>query len=438
MDQVNIPKVLIINQPFNNNTGGGITLSNLFADWGKELLAVACSGYMLVDVMDAAVCNNYYQLGSKERKWIFPLNLVRHNYYSGPLRLTDKSKEHIVKTKSKTRVKLILDFVLPVFDYIGLSHFQSKLELSTEFKKWLDDFNPDIIYMQASNLADIRFCLKLKKYLKRPLIFHMMDDWPSTIANKGFMKNYWGKKINTELKKLLEHADVAMSISEYMAEEYKRRYNKDFITFHNPIDLDFWKSAQRNEYNLSSRITLLYAGRVGLGIDSSLKVIAQAVELANRDLECEIKFALQTPKAPNWIKNYNCVEHRSFVNYQDLPKVFAEADFLILPYDFSNTSLSFIKYSMPTKAPEYMASGTPILIFAPRDTALVRYAEKLGWAVCVTDNKVEILTNAIKEFIQKKEKRHSIAQNAVHIAEQIHNSKTVSVKFKESINSVIS
>ena len=69
-----LPKVLIINQPFNSNTGGGITLSNLFASWDKDKLAVACSGYLLSEEMDPTLCNNYYQLGSKERKWIFPFN----------------------------------------------------------------------------------------------------------------------------------------------------------------------------------------------------------------------------------------------------------------------------------------------------------------------------------------------------------------------------
>lgn len=435
---MSLPKVLILNQPFNSNTGGGITLSNLFKNWSKEQLAVACSGYMLADVMDPEVCNNYYQLGSKERKWILPFNLIRRKYYSGPINLKDKSKENIVVEKSKSRDKLILDFALPILDYIGFNHFQSKLQLSKEFKKWLDDFNPEIIYTQPSSLADIRFCLKLKEYLKLPLIFHMMDDWPSTIANRGFMKKYWGRKINKELKKLLDQADVAMSISEYMAEEYRCRYKKKFITFHNPIDLNFWKSAQRIDYELSDPIILLYAGRVGLGIDSSLKMIAQAVRQVNIELGTKIKFTLQTPVAPNWIKNYDCVEHHSYVSYEQLPQVFAAADILILPYDFNETAMSFIKYSMPTKAPEYMASGTPILIFAPADTALVRYAEKWDWAVTVTDNKKGLLVEAIKELVGNESKRRKIAENAIQLAEKRHTINSVSKKFQNSINSVLS
>ena len=84
------PKVLIIGQPFNNDTGGGITLSNLFNGWDREKIAVACSGYLLLDNIDTEVCNTYYQLGHKEYKWIFPFNYLQRKYYSGLLYAIDR------------------------------------------------------------------------------------------------------------------------------------------------------------------------------------------------------------------------------------------------------------------------------------------------------------------------------------------------------------
>ena len=46
-----LPKVLILGQPFNNDTGGGITLSNLFNGWDRDKLAVTCLGYLLLDTI---------------------------------------------------------------------------------------------------------------------------------------------------------------------------------------------------------------------------------------------------------------------------------------------------------------------------------------------------------------------------------------------------
>jgi len=57
----NYPKTLILNSPFNNKTGGGITMSNLFRDWPKDRLALASNANLLVEA-DFSICDNYFQL----------------------------------------------------------------------------------------------------------------------------------------------------------------------------------------------------------------------------------------------------------------------------------------------------------------------------------------------------------------------------------------
>lgn len=434
------PRTLILNQPFDSNTGGGITLSNLFANWEKDKLAVACSGYLITDETDFDLCDKYYQLGSKEHRWIFPFNLFSRKYYSGPLmpaKPSNGTKKNVVVKKSKLRDKLILNYMHPILDYFGFSHFVLRAKLSPEFCKWVEEFDPQVIYIQATTRAELLFCLQLKEQFNIPMVFHMMDDWPTMVGTTGLGSKFWERKINTELKLLLDQTDIALSISDYMAEEYQRRYDKVFTTFHNPLQLDFWKKAQRSEYHLQDEPILLYAGRVGLGIEDSLKNIAKAIEKVNASININMKFVLQVKDEPSWAKDFTCVKHSSFVDYEELPRVFAESDFLILPYDFNDEGLSFIKYSMPTKAPEYMVSGTPIIIFAPEDTALIKYAKKGGWAEVVTDNNIDMLTNSIKDLVTNESKRKSYGQKAIHIAEKNHNLKTVSNHFKKVISSTI-
>ena len=432
-----LPKVLIINQPFNTNTGGGITLSNLFGNWNREKLAVACSGYLLTDDMDVRICNNYYQLGSKERKWMFPFHLFRRKYYSGTLKFTGRSKQNILEKKSNFRVKLLVKYLYPVLDFLGFSHFITRTYLSDAFCSWIDEFAPEVLYTQASSLEDILFCLEVKKYTGKPLIFHMMDDWPATLDRKGLFAKHWRDKTDKMLKVLLTNTDLAMCISDYMAEEYKRRYGKEFVTFHNPIDLEFWEKHQRQEYKLQASPTLLYAGRIGLGIDDSLKTIARTIEAVNEKFNFKLRFVIQSSEAPTWIDNFEVVKHQEFVVYQDLPKVFAETDFLILPYDFDEDSIKFIKYSMPTKASEYMASGSPIIIFSPEDTALVKYAKEYGWAVLVTKNKEANLAETISGLLCDENLRKNIAEKAKNIAGIRHDKSMVSENFKKCISGVV-
>ncbi|MCG2459688.1 glycosyltransferase [Flavobacteriaceae bacterium F89] len=430
-----LPKVLILNQPFNTNTGGGITLSNLFAKWDGDRLAVACSGYLLTEDMDPMLCNTYYQLGSEERKWIFPLNVFSRNYYSGSIKITEsvENKNKVVVRKSKLREKLVMNYVLPFLEYIGFDYFKAKSKLSYQFCKWLDDFDPDVLYMQASSRESILFCTEIIKYKRRPMIFHMMDDWPALIGVRGLLSKFWERKINKEFQFLIEQATLRMSISDYMAQAYYERYGQKFVTFHNPIDLEFWKRSQRDSCELNLSPVVMYAGRIGLGIDESLKTIAEALEMVNVELGTSVKFVIQAQESPTWVKNFKNVEHRCFVAYEELPKIFAQADILLLPYDFSKESLSYIKYSMPTKAPEYMASGTPILVFAPLDTALVQYAKEYKWAALVTENKVTTLAKCFKELLLHQSVREKITQTAKKIAENRHEVNQVTRNFQQAI-----
>ncbi len=434
---MNLPKVLILGQPFNNDTGGGITLSNLFKNWNKDELAVACSGYDISDSVNPDICNNYYQLGYEETKWRFPFNLIQRKYQSGQLKFEEKTISQPPPKKSKLRVKLIMNVFVPVLHFLGMLHVISKTSLSTQFKDWLINFAPDVVYVQPTSRDGILFCLQVQSFLQKPMVLHIMDDWPVTITDNVFLKNFWSKKIDTAFRKLLDKADLLLSISGEMSRIYKVRYNKDFIPFHNPIDVDFWGKHQRKDYDLSTEPTILYAGRIGLGIESSLEPFAKAVEKVNAEMKLSINFILQTPEEPTWIKNYSFVQHKKFGNYSELPKTFSTADFLLLPYDFSPNAIDFIKYSMPTKAPEYMMSGTPIILFAPEETAIVKYCELKKCAKIIAENNVDVLADQLKNLIQNKTERQFLAENAKRIAREEHDSIKVTKAFETIIKSLV-
>jgi len=432
-----LPKVLIIGQPFEKTTGGGITLTNLFKDWNRDKIAVACSGYLLNGNIDLAICNTYYQLGHKEHKFVFPFNLLKRKYPSGLVKFKESKIHDLTVPKTRRlRVKVIMNYFYPFLKYLGMDHCISKTKLSEDFCNWVKKYNPDIIYLQASSREEVLFYIAVQNYVKKPIIFHMMDDWPEMIGNIGLLKKFWYKKIDREFRILLDKATLLMSISDYMSHEYKKRYDKNFVVFHNPIDIEFWKKHQKIDYKLGDSPTILYGGKIGFGMTTSLEKIAKAIQSINKDRNVPIKFDMRIKENPSWINNYSCVEKKSFVSHIDLPKVFSEADFLILPFDFSWESIKYVQYSMPTKIPEYMISGTPIIIFAPEVTAVVKYAKEFKWAKLVTVNSVNELSKAIIQLIQDKEERQRIGQNAERIAEDRYNSIKVRNDFRTLISSL--
>lgn len=430
---MSLPKVLIFGQPFNDHTGGGITLSNLFRGWDPDKLAVACSGYYLRQNINRDICKSYYQLGKNEQKWLFPFSLLKKKYYSGSLKNNLEEVRIQNRPKSKLRLDFVLKYFLPFIQYSGLRHIISKTEFSPGFSKWLSEFKPDLIYAQATSRQAVLFCLALQDHLDKPFVYHVMDDWPSSLSSNGLFKSFWKKRIHRELSLLLNKASLLMSISGQMSDEYQRRYGKNFIPFHNAIDLDFWKEHQKRNYHLSSNPSILYAGRTGIGLDQSLEIFSRAISLVNRKLQTKLRLVLQTEEKPPWIEKYTCVEHRYFVPYQELPRQFAKADFLLMPYDFSNTSLNYLQYSMPTKVPEYMISGTPIIIFAPESTAVAQYAKKFGWAKLITQNDVNEISKSIELLLGHQEQRRALASKAINLAEKNHNLRQVNKEFRETL-----
>ena len=432
--QMTFPKVLILNQPFNSSTGGGITLSNLFSGWKKEHLAVVCHNYLLENI-DLSICDNYYQLGYKEHSYTFPFNLIKKKHFSGQLKfdLNRPQAENTTTPRSSLRINVITKYFFPVLKYLGLYNNISYIHISAGLKEWLNNFNPDVIYAQATSREEVGFVLLVKDLLKKPLIFHMMDDWPEMIAEKGLFKQKEKLRNGISFKKVMDVSNVLMSISEQMSNVYLQRYGKTFLPFHNPINLDFWQGHQRKQYDITSDPVILYAGRLGLGINESLKLIAKAITRVNAELNVAISFVLQTREAPPWILDFKCMEHKPFVDYEDLPRAFSSADILIIPYDFSPQSLQFFGYSMPTKATEYMISGTPIIIFAPAETAIVKYAEKYNIARVVTTDDADYLFDAIKELILNKDLRKVIATNAIKLARKNHSSEEVTRDFRNVI-----
>jgi glycosyltransferase involved in cell wall biosynthesis len=434
-----VPRTLIIGQPFNNDFGGGITQANLFGGWDKDKIAVVCTDHMFNN-LNTDICDTYYILGKEEYKWAFPFNLLQRSVESGPRKVKPAIKNNNPSSAgtSKFRAKLIDKYFYPFLEYIGLFHGISRLSISDKLKKWIDEYKPDVIYAQAPTRELVVFVAAMQTYIKKPMLYHVMDDWPSTISQKGPFKNYWHKKIDRELRILLDRSKVLMSISHAMAEEYKRRYGRDFVTFHNPIEINFWKSHQRNSYTLSTAPAILYAGRIGPGINITLETLARAIDKMNSQYNRNVQFFLQTKDKPEWVNNYKCVQHKSLVPYGDLPRVFAEADFLYLPYDFTIDSIRYIKYSMPTKAPEYMVSGTPVIVFGPAETALVMDAQRNNWAAVVTENNIDLLAETINKLVSDENMRKQITANAVRIAETNYDSVKVRNRFREVITAAAS
>lgn len=429
------PKVLILNETFKSNTGGGITLSNLFKNWPKECLANALEARDVSQIHSDEICDNFYSLGSKEKTTIPVFSFLQINYKSGPFTFQKThQKSGVSNDKSFSVRKKVVNIFFEILHFLGIYHILYKYKLSIDFKLWVQAFQPDFIYAQLSTRESIHFTKELIDFSGAKLCIHMMDDWPTTISKTGLLKNYWEKKIDIEFRALVEKASVLMSISDGMTEAYAKRYGKKFIPFHNPIDVEDWLPYTKSNLTIdSNQMILLYAGRIGLGTSTSLLSVAAAIEeLKNEGVP--VTFQIQTTTKDNVIREklekFSCVHFNQEVKYAQLPLIFSNVDILVLPIDFTKRGIQFLKYSMPTKVSEFMISGTPILLYCDPEVSLFDHAKKYHWAHIVSVNNMVDLKKQIIELITNLDLREKLSTTAIEYASENYSSLNVRESFK--------
>lgn len=408
-------------------------MTNLFRQWDGNCLAVACQN---IESPDLNICDNYYCLGSLEFCHNFPFNLNekwKPEVFSGVLpKITDTHNDcGIRRLPHSGRFRSGYESLIRTF---GLNHYKRRMVISGDLLKWIQEFSPDFIYSQLSDLESILFVERLHDELKIPIAIHIMDDWPRTIGREGVLKSYWHKKILKSFKRLLSKTSVFLSISEAMSEEYYSRYGYRFTHFHNPIDLDFWGRESKTCYECKEPFTILYAGRIGRGISDSLKDIAQAVDnlvVRGVKIEMHIQATIYNPILDD-LSKFKSVKLDPTVTIDRLPGIFSNSDLLLIPIDFDEDSIQFLKFSMLTKASEYMVSGTPILLYASSETAIAKHASKHKWAYVVTDNKTEVIENAIMELYSNSELRSRLGTTAKRYAEEHYEGKKVQEEFRKA------
>lgn len=137
------------------------------------------------------------------------------------------------------------------------------------------------------------------------------------------------------------------------------------------------------------------------------------------------------------IRNLNNVRLFLPVIYEEVPVLLSSSDLLLLPLDFNQTGLSYAQYSIPTKASEYMMSGTPIIVFAPAETAISKFCTENDCAYCLTrPEKNEILT-AIQFIMEHENFRKRWTKNAVEIASKLFEATLVRENFQTMLAGLV-
>lgn len=440
------PRVLIVGLDFTGDKGGGITLSCLFKGWPRERLAVAAGDQ---DLGASGFAGCYYRLGSLEDRWVWPLSAIPRERWkvsgsvipgargvaesenspgdrrSAPSPRSDRHLASLTRRIGHAALRVT-----------GSNDLLQCLYLSHPFLAWVAAFRPDIIYSPLASLGRVRLVGALARETGIPLALHFMDDWPSTLYRNGLVAPILRAKLVHELAELIEQAALLVAISDDMSQEFRARYGRNFLTFHNALELGDWARVRRNSWGAGRPFEVLFAGSIGMANEDSIRDVAQAIgSLAGAGMN--IRFMILTPdgalSSASQLKRLAHVDLLPPISHAEIPARLAAADLLVLPLDFREEARQFARFSMPTKAVEYMASGSPTIVYAPATSAVSRYAKAQGWGKVVGRRNVQDLAAGIRSLADSAEQRERLAKRAMEVAMARHDADVVSDAFRSAL-----
>lgn len=84
-------------------------------------------------------------------------------------------------------------------------------------------------------------------------------------------------------------------------------------------------------------------------------------------------------------------------------EIMERANCFVIPSSFNNQKNSHYRYSFPTKLPELIASGRPILLYGPKETSTNRILEANKIGLRLNDRSVPKLVDTLENLVTKYE-----------------------------------
>lgn len=436
------PRILFVTgHAFNHITGGGITFSNLFRGWPKDRIATVHHDEVPVS---SDICELYFALGPEQMRLIWPLEMLRRVVLRGRSR-SALAASNEVQCAAADASRVSTPWWRRLMRRVFGDSMPDRWVLTPDLEAWIAEYRPDVIYTLLGGNGMMGLVRDIRNRFCVPMVVHLMDDWPQTIYSRGLLASWERSRMQRLLMGHLAAASLRFGISDAMCRVFSRRYNLAFQPFQNVVDMDKWSRFVRSTAKVGSPpFHLVYAGSIFPNAQlQSLLDICGVVDTLNKEgfpvkLEIASPEFLVAPWRADFEKFEGVLLSRPIEEDVEFYKHISDADMLLLPVNFDEASVAFIRYSMPTKVPAYLASGTPTLVYGPRGVAQVDYALEWKWGEVVDSRAPGRLGAAIRRLLTDEKRREELRRHAQVVARQRHDAQRVRSIFQATLASLAS
>lgn len=418
----NLKKILIIsNNSLSQTKNNGKTLLSFFSSYPESLLRQI---YIENSFPDFDSNISFYRITDKDN--INCLFNKQSNCGSVINEKLIKNKEKDNEENNKKRIKKS-DTTLLIREYI----WNRKKWLNQDLDKWLNDFQPEIIFFYA---GDSLFMYNLVDYIIKKhncnLATYISDDYILYRHTFSLTKQIRRLLVLYKMKNCIKHTDFFFTISPEMKDIYKKKFDKDSYNIMNaPVKKNF------NKFIPSRRgvLKLLYCGGLEYGRSKTLIELAEAIQRYNAldytnkayliihsldEIKDDIKNRLNIP---------NCSAFLGGITSNEVKTKIEDADILVHVESFDKKNIVNTKLSISTKIADYLCSNKPILAIGPENISSMKFLSDAAY--CITQRKememylFELLAdiNMQCELVRKAEKKYE------YMIEHYSSNKVISI-----------
>ncbi|MDR2600779.1 MAG: hypothetical protein LBC73_10965 [Oscillospiraceae bacterium] len=413
-------KVLVLSHlAFSETKNVGKTLSSLFRNWQSDQLA---QFYIFNEIPDFDVCYEYYRITDYD---ILEAN-IRFKTATGveinKTNTTKKTVEYENADEIKGVHKLIykgLEKRMPVLELAREVAWRQSKWMSPEFIKWLDTYNPEVIFILGSNYSFFyKITLWIQQRFNARIFLFMTDDY--TFVRSRISPSAWINHIRYMrwLSKIINKAEKLFVISSVMRDEISEKYKKNNID----IITNGIKEVQNPVETIADDgiLRFLYAGSVHSNrwkvlckIGACLRMLEKEGLKANLEIYCSLTPSKEILKE---FSKYPNVKFKGSLNASELEQKILSSNVLVHVEAFDRRSIKTTRLSISTKIPEYMMSNRCILAIGPQKVASIQYLVDNDAALCITSEDELLITKMLKKHIFDSEYRQQMANNAKQVA----------------------
>lgn len=417
------PRVLVISHTsFTKEDSMGSTLASYLKNYPSDKIAQLFIKEMKPNI---PVCFSYYKITDSElfHKILNPFKTTVGSNITLCVDEIESGESKTAKSESIGGAKH-RDLALLLRNLL----WSTKLWNTKQFKKWVKDFDPQVILVQPGDFAYIiKLATDLSNRLNIPMVIHQSESYylkeyvKDTLVYKLYRSNY--KKA---FQKMMNRASECIYLCEALERDYKKHFPNIGCTVMKATacvtdtEHKFCKDAPK----------FIYAGNLGMPVGRCKPLLEVGKAVKKLGFKVDV-YTASRGEHMSKLTLENGIDLHPAIPYNELEKKIGQSDFIVHIENDSSWHKKDLKYAFSTKIADMLASGKCSLVHGPAEIASIDYFKNHSLG-CVVENKDE-LYEKIKQLIECDELREQYINNALRQAAEYHNEEKNAIKTNEII-----